>query len=150
MYHCTIFSPRDHRTAGYTVHSQISITFTFVEHLNNRFLVLAEVCRGFWAGNRNTGMPLPSPECYCNHKFTDDCFHVVLVADADGHLLEVAAWMSYGQSYASPLFLLNNPTTFLWQPAVPRSSTNENGVREGEETRRLTQFICKLSLEAIS
>jgi len=40
---------------------------------------------------RNTEMSLPLPERYCNHKFTDDCFHIVLLADADGRLLEIAA-----------------------------------------------------------
>lgn len=150
MCHCNVFSPGGHKTVGYTVYTQISITFMFAEHLNNRFWVNAGVCRGFGARNSNTEMPLSSPECYCNRRFTDDCFHSVLLADADGHLLEAATWMSYGQSSASPLLLLNSPAMFLWQPAVPRSSTNENGVGEGEETTRLMQFICKLALEAIS
>lgn len=76
-------SPRDHEIAGYTLHSYISITSMSVEHLNNMLSVLSGCCKGFGAQNRSTEIPLPSPECYCNCKVTDDSFHVLSLAVAE-------------------------------------------------------------------
>lgn len=138
-------SPRDHRTAGYTLHSHISSTSMSVEHLNNTFSVLAGGCKGFWAQNRSTEIPLPSPECYCNCKVTDDSFHVVslAVAELGGSNLNVL-WAKLCVSPSPVEQSYHIPMT------ASSASTKENGVGEGEESTRLMQFICKLALEAIS
>lgn len=74
-------SPWDHRIAGYTLYLHVCITSVFVEHLNI-FLALARGYKGFWAQNRSTEIPLPTPEHYCDCKVTDDSSHVVSLAVA--------------------------------------------------------------------
>jgi len=107
----------------YIVHSQIPITFMFVEHLNNGFLVLTGVCSGFGAGKEHWNVTALT--------------RTLLQPQIHWWLFPYCApcwcwWASPGDSSLNELWsklcisLLpaEQSTRFLWQPAVPRSSTN--------------------------